>query len=75
MHDESLVAAKQAGYDGSGRRVNAEKLAGYVAKRNQFAGQRRMDTMVVVRREVDRRERAVTVRIHIVEIDRKQITQ
>jgi hypothetical protein len=52
MHDESLIAAKQPVDARCGRVVNAEKIARYVACGHEFAGQRRVDAMIVVWREI-----------------------
>jgi hypothetical protein len=55
---DALVAGKQAGHAGGGRRIDAEQVAAHVARAAQRAGERHVDAVVVEGREVDRRERA-----------------
>jgi hypothetical protein len=54
--DHALVARKEPRHRRRGRAVDAEQRAGQVVHRAQRAGERHVHAVVVVRREVDRRE-------------------
>ena len=72
MQVEAYVAAEEARHVSGGRAVHAEQVAGHVMCRDQFARDRRMNAVVVVRREVDRRELAAVERTCVVQVGCEQ---
>ncbi len=75
VHDQAFVAAKQSGDRWDCRCIDAEQVARYVTCSHQFAGDWCMYAMIVVRREVNRRETAIYVTFGFFCIGREQVTQ
>ena len=58
-----------------GRRVYAEQVTGHVARCDNLAVYRRMDAMIVVRRQINRCKRAIDIVARFLQVGRQQVVE